>query len=334
MSKRILLLAYSPNWAREFQNMAKTCSEVSVLDTANNLMDSYHQIETLEPEFVLVEDRFSELPEFEMLLALVSAIKSNIIVFSTPDKTKQQLTAKAGSYLGAVSAERALKALKATNEPIQSSDAASVDYQAGGSAHQPILLIGSSTGGIDALTVLLQSFPENCPPTVIVQHTGSSFGEGLAKILDRVCRANVRSFDGKSRIGTGDVILGAGKRRHVEVRKSDGWFVDALESEPVSGHIPSVDQLFRSAVGASKDVVAALLTGMGRDGAEGLLELRKSGARTFAQDKESSVVYGMPRIAWEIGAAEKQVGLKQMTKVLMTACQEVSDKRAYSHESR
>jgi two-component system chemotaxis response regulator CheB len=92
------------------------------------------------------------------------------------------------------------------------------------------------------------------------------------------------------------------------------------EGPPISGHTPSVDALFTSAMPYGKDVVATILTGMGQDGAKGLLELRKAGAATFAQDEKSSVVYGMPRVAWETGAAQKQVSLGRMAGALLQAC--------------
>jgi two-component system chemotaxis response regulator CheB len=117
----------------------------------------------------------------------------------------------------------------------------------------------------------------------------------------------------------GHVYVAAGQRRHMGMTQRKPMKTRLKEGPPISGHMPSVDALFTSAVPYGKDVVAAILTGMGQDGAQGLLELRNAGATTFAQDEKSSVVYGMPRVAWENGGAQKQVSLARMAGALLQA---------------
>lgn len=181
-----------------------------------------------------------------------------------------------------------------------------------------VILIGSSTGGVDALLSILSHFPVRCPPTMIVQHTGLGFGASLAGLLDRQCRASVRLAERRMMLRPGEVIIGAGMKSHLVLEDAEDMRVALRDGPPVSGHTPSVDVLFRSAVPLGKRISAAILTGMGRDGADGLLELRKAGARTIAQDEESSVVWGMPRAAAEIGAAQAVLPLDRIGPALLS----------------
>lgn len=190
-----------------------------------------------------------------------------------------------------------------------------------------IILIGSSTGGVDALLSVLSTFPANCPPTLIVQHTGTGFGESLASLLDRQCAAQVSLASGKHALRPGQVIIGAGTRAHLTLEAGHQLYANIAEGTAVSGHLPSVDVLFRSAVPVASRVKAALLTGMGRDGAEGLKELRDAGAHTIAQDEASSVVYGMPRAAVELGAASISLPLKEIGPNLLSS--QCSKQEAY-----
>lgn len=188
-----------------------------------------------------------------------------------------------------------------------------------GDPQLPIVLIGSSTGGVDALLSILSCFPPDCPPTMIVQHTGAGFGTSLAGLLNRQCKAQVRLADGCRPVTRGEVVIGAGINAHLVLDKSGGLRTRLLEGPPVSGHLPSVDMLFRSATRLGDRVTAVLLTGMGRDGADGMLALRQAGAHTIAQDRASAVVWGMPRAAKENGAAQQILPLDQIGPALVSA---------------
>jgi len=182
---------------------------------------------------------------------------------------------------------------------------------------QKMVLIGSSTGGIDALIKVLSAYPANCPPTVIVQHTGQSFGASLTRLLGARCQAEVvRAQDGVE-LQAGRICLVAGIEGHAELAGSQFDRVKILNGPPVNGHMPSIDRLFHSAVPIAKRIEAAVLTGMGHDGAAGLLALRKAGAGTLVQDEETSVVYGMPRAAWEAGAADRQLPIEDIGQALL-----------------
>ena len=174
-----------------------------------------------------------------------------------------------------------------------------------------LICIGASTGGVDALENVLAHFPADCPPTCIVQHILGGFSGGLARRLDRACAARVVEAEHDMRLDPGTVAIAPGNAAHLLVRRPGTICVIRPDSQ-VSGHRPSVDVLFRSAAESGAQVVAALLTGMGRDGADGLHRIRAAGGRTIAQDEATSIVYGMPRVAAEIGAAEFVLPLPQI----------------------
>jgi two-component system, chemotaxis family, protein-glutamate methylesterase/glutaminase len=176
-----------------------------------------------------------------------------------------------------------------------------------------LVAIGSSTGGVEALLSILQQFPDTCPPTVITQHMPATFTASFAARLDRASGARVTEASDGAVLEPGRVYVAPGGATHLEVVRSAGLRCRLVQGDPVSGHRPSVDVLFNSVANTLGDkAVGVILTGMGRDGAQGLAAMRKAGARTLGQDESSCVVYGMPRAAYEIGAVEKQVSLSSM----------------------
>ncbi len=184
-----------------------------------------------------------------------------------------------------------------------------------------VLGIGSSTGGVEALLAMLSAFPANCPPTVITQHMPKTFTGSFAARLDRTCAPSVAEAEDGAPLRQGQIYLAPGGDRHLEVESAVGGLRCRLRDAPaVSGHRPSVDVLFHSLARAAPHSVGVILTGMGKDGAQGLLAMRQAGARTLAQDEASCVVYGMPRVAFEIGAAEVQVPLSRIGEATLALC--------------
>lgn len=181
-----------------------------------------------------------------------------------------------------------------------------------------LVAIGSSTGGVEALLTVIASFPKDCPPTVITQHMPPSFTPSFAARLDRCTEASVaEAWDGAP-IEPGRIWLAPGGVAHLEVAGTTALRCRLRPSDPVSGHRPSVDVLFASAAAVCGGrAVGAILTGMGGDGAAGLKKMREAGARTLGQDADSCVVYGMPRVAFETGAVERQVSLGRMADAIL-----------------
>jgi two-component system chemotaxis response regulator CheB len=166
-------------------------------------------------------------------------------------------------------------------------------------------VIGASTGGPEALLEVLRTMPEDAPPILIVQHMPDRFTATFARRLDSRLAVRVKEAEDGDLVRHGQVLLAPGTTRHMLLRRDAAGLVVRLEDSPaVMHHRPSVDKLFEScAQFAGRHVVAALLTGMGADGARGLLALRSAGAATIAQDEATSVVYGMPMEAVALGAA-------------------------------
>ncbi len=191
--------------------------------------------------------------------------------------------------------------------------AAPTDFQWNGKH----LLIGSSTGGVDALETVLAGFPANCPPTLITQHMPESFLASFAGRLNGRIAPKLQLAETGLPLQPGHIYLAPGGDTHLTVEPGDPPRCRLATGEKRSGHRPSVDVLFESAVPMAPRVVAALLTGMGRDGAEQMLALRKAGARCLAQDEASCVVFGMPRVALETGAAEAAVPLGNMAREML-----------------
>lgn len=179
------------------------------------------------------------------------------------------------------------------------------------------VLIGSSTGGVEALETVLADFPIDCPPTVITQHMPASFLASFAARLNGSVAPNVRIAMEGERIQQGDVVIAPGEETHLHLSGADGHILRLHHGPKTSGHRPSVDEMMISALPNAKHVVAAILTGMGRDGAQGMKLLRDAGAYCIGQDEQSSVVYGMPRIAMEWGGVHEQQPLKHIAKAIL-----------------
>jgi two-component system chemotaxis response regulator CheB len=180
-----------------------------------------------------------------------------------------------------------------------------------------VIAIGASTGGVEALIAILSQFPPNCPPTVISQHMPATFTKSFASRLNNLCRASVCEATEGAPLGVGQIYLAPGDF-HLEIVGSGGFRCRLNDGPKVNGHRPSVDVMFRSVMRAvGGRAIGVILTGMGRDGAEGLLALHKAGAETLGQDEQSCVVYGMPRIAFEMGAVGRQLPLERIGETLV-----------------
>ena len=160
---------------------------------------------------------------------------------------------------------------------------------------------------------MLQKFPVNCPPTVITQHMPPTFTKSFADRLNRLCAPVVQEATDGARLEIGKIYLAPGGERHLQISNPHAPCCRLVERDPVNGHRPSVDVLFDSVAElAGRNAVGVILTGMGRDGASGLLKMRHAGARTIGQNEKTCVVYGMPRVAFELGAVEHQFPLSSI----------------------
>lgn len=182
-----------------------------------------------------------------------------------------------------------------------------------------LIAIGASTGGTEATLEVLQRLPADMPGIVVTQHMPEGFTKMYAERLNRICKLEVKEAQNGDRVRKGLVLIAPGGPLQMRVEKDlKGFYVSCQPGEKVNGHRPSVDVLFSSvAQKAGRNAVGIIMTGMGRDGANGLLEMRQAGAFTIGQDKESCVVYGMPMVAHDIGGVCVQASCTNISNVLL-----------------
>jgi two-component system chemotaxis response regulator CheB len=308
--------------------------EIEVVGAAGDPFEARGMIKALNPDVVTLDIEMPNMNGIEFLEKIMRLRPMPVVMVSSLTQAGAEMTLRA-LELGAVdcvgkptNATGTAEALAEVADKVKAAARASVRTKADAGPvtarrlnYVPsgdIVAIGSSTGGVEALLSILTQFPETCPPTVITQHMPATFTASFAARLDRASGAKVQEAVDGALLEPGKVYVAPGGATHLEVVRSAGLRCRLVQGDPVSGHRPSVDVLFNSVAQAVGDkAVGAILTGMGRDGAQGLLAMRKAGARTVGQDEQSCVVYGMPRTAFELGAVEKQVTLSSMGQTIL-----------------
>jgi two-component system chemotaxis response regulator CheB len=188
---------------------------------------------------------------------------------------------------------------------------------------EKIIAIGASTGGTEAIREVLCRLPADSPAVVITQHMPPGFTKNFAVRLDSLCKISVKEAEHGERVLPGHAYIAPGGRHLALGRSGANYVVEITDEAPVNRHRPSVEVLFNSvAASAGANAIGVMLTGMGKDGAVAMLELRSKGAFTIAQDESSCVVFGMPREAIAIGAVEETLGLNHIADRLMSKCAE------------
>lgn len=178
---------------------------------------------------------------------------------------------------------------------------------------EPVICIGASTGGTEALREVLEALPATTPGIIIVQHMPEKFTNAFARRLNGICALEIKEAEDGDVVQAGRVLIAPGNRHMLLHRAGSRYTVNVVDGQHVSRHRPSVDVMFRSASqAAGKNAIGIILTGMGDDGARGLLEMRQAGSFTIAQDEESSIVFGMPKEAIQRGGAAKVVALNRV----------------------
>lgn len=188
---------------------------------------------------------------------------------------------------------------------------------------EKVIVVGASTGGTEALRIFLEALPHDAPGTVIVQHMPEHFTAAFAKRLNETCRVSVKEAANDDTVVRGRVLIAPGNRHTLLKRSGARYYVQVKEGPLVCRHRPSVNVLFRAAARyAGKNAVGVIMTGMGDDGAKGLMEMKTAGAYTMAQDEHSCVVYGMPKEAVRMGAVDEVVPLEKIAvKILRKCCE-------------
>ncbi|EJL22110.1 chemotaxis response regulator containing a CheY-like receiver domain and a methylesterase domain [Caulobacter sp. AP07] len=307
--------------------------DIEVVGAAGDPFEARGMIKALNPDVVTLDIEMPNMNGIEFLEKIMRLRPMPVVMVSSLTQAGAEMTLRA-LELGAVDcvakptiATNTADTLNEVAVKVKAAARASVRTKADGAPavrrkdYMPsgdIVAIGSSTGGVEALLSILSLFPETCPPTVITQHMPATFTASFAARLDRASGAKVQEAVDGALLEPGKVYVAPGGATHLEIVRSAGLRCRLTQGDPVSGHRPSVDVLFNSVAQAvGEKAVGAILTGMGRDGAQGLLAMRKAGARTVGQDEQSCVVYGMPRTAFELGAVEKQASLSSMGQTIL-----------------
>lgn len=183
---------------------------------------------------------------------------------------------------------------------------------------EKIVAVGASTGGTEALRILFEGLPMDCPGIVVVQHMPENFTRAFAKRLDSICQPTIKEASNNDSVLRGQVLIAPGNHHMLLKRSGARYYVEIKEGPLVSRHRPSVDVLFRSAARyAGKNAIGVIMTGMGDDGAKGLLEMKEKGAFTIAQDEATSIVFGMPQEAIKLNAADKILPLGKISNTII-----------------
>lgn len=325
---RVLIVDDSPTMRAVIRSALMTDHEIEVVGEAGDAHEARAEIKRLDPDVITLDINMPGMSGLEFLDRLMRLRPMPAVVLSSAG----QEVAKKAIQQGGVEfipkpsmANRGLEGLadalkRAVTSQVGQACATKKTFRPG----KQFVVIGASTGGVEALASLLKGFPSNCPPTVITQHMPAGFTSSFADRLNRICAPEVSEAETGAPLKIGSIYIAPGGDFHVEITGRSSLRCRLVEGALVSGHRPSVDVLFRSAARYGDRGVGVILTGMGKDGAEGLLKMRQAGATTFGQDEKTSLVYGMPRAAHEIGAVRSALPLSEISSALLAAC---SDKK-------
>jgi two-component system, chemotaxis family, protein-glutamate methylesterase/glutaminase len=313
----------------------KSDPEIEVVGTAADPIEARAAIKALNPDVITLDVEMPNMNGLEFLEKIMRLRPMPVVMVSTLTAAGTDVTL-AALEIGAVDAvaKPAVASVDAFHDLIgKVKTAARSHVRARGDtpaaaeaprAYRPdpnhILAIGSSTGGVEALLTVLSGFPVNCPATIITQHMPATFTASFAARLDRVCAPTVTEAVDGAPLKTGHIYLAPGGATHLEVASGMTPRCRLVVSDPVNGHRPSVDVMFESLMRLKRPMTGVILTGMGRDGAKGLLAIRQAGGRTLGQDEATCVVYGMPRAAFELGAVERQLPLHRLSPAILELC--------------
>ncbi|NLY71129.1 MAG: chemotaxis response regulator protein-glutamate methylesterase [Clostridiales bacterium] len=300
---------------------------IEVVGTAVDPYDARDKILSLKPDVMTLDVEMPKMDGIEFLRKLMPQYPLPVVVVSSDgNKVLDALDAGAVDFVAKPSSYKTGKDafLNELIVKIKIASSAKVashkkDYEprvlssVEGDISDMVIAIGASTGGTEAIHSIIKAFPRDMPGILIVQHMPPVFTKLYAERLNNSCALEVKEAEDKDLVKPGRVLIAPGDYHMILKRGPSGLYVKCEKGEKVSGHCPSVDVLFDSVAKVMKNKsIGIILTGMGRDGASGLLNMKKQGAYTIGQDEETSVVYGMPMVAYNIGAVMKQLPLEEI----------------------
>lgn len=309
------------------KSVLRSDKQINVIGEAADAYEARDKIKSLNPDVVLLDINMPKMSGLQFLEKIMTLRPMPVVMLSgsTSKGASDTITAlsigafecvekpMSGDYATGLAGLGEILKLAAKYKPKKNHDEPDVEVKPDTSEFLPdrsLIGIGSSTGGVEALMKVLSSFPPNCPPTVITQHMPKSFLKSFADRLNRSVAPTVQIATDGVVFKQGNVYIAPGGDTHLQIRGRSQFRCHLSTSDPVWGHRPSVDVMFNSmAENVKNRAIGAILTGMGRDGAQGLYSMRQAGARTIGQNESSCVVYGMSKIAKEINAVERELPL-------------------------
>jgi two-component system chemotaxis response regulator CheB len=329
---KVLIVDDSALIRQMLSEMLSSSPDFEVVGVAPDPLVAREKIKRLNPDMITLDIEMPNMDGIEFLRRLMSLRPTRVLMISTLTARNADITLKA-LELGAIDClekpkdmaeeglaafrEALLHAARVVGTARLTNRASAPEPRAAALPHTPgnaIVGVGASTGGVEALITLFTTLPPLMPPVVVVQHMPPKFTASFARRLDSMSALSVREARDGEIIAPGEAVVAPGGQ-HMEIRRTrdDRYLVALSHGDAVCGHCPSVDVMFASlARCAGPNAVGVILTGMGRDGAEGMLAMNRAGAFCIGQDYESSLVYGMPRVAFELGGVHEQSTLTRI----------------------
>lgn len=327
-----------------FTGLLNQTPDIEVVDTAEDPIDAREKIKLHNPHLITLDVEMPKMDGISFLEKIMRLRPMPVIMVSTltqkgADTTLKALELGAIDYLAKPSdfnAYRNLDVLKdeLANKIRNAASANMTSSNRGGDGLKKVVLfnpsiktsgkiiaIAASTGGVEALKEVLIRMPFSCPPIVITQHMPEKFTEAFAKRLNTLTQIEVCEARDGQKLQTGKAYIAPGGKHLTVIKTPTGGILHVSDGELVSGHKPSADVMFKSVANTyGKESIGVILTGMGKDGAEGLKCMAEKGSTNIGQEKESCVVYGMPKAAKDIGATIREYPIEKITEELLKYC--------------
>ena len=327
MTIKVLVTDSSMEICRMLSRIINQQSNMQVVGVANSPFEARALIKKLQPDVLTLSVEFPKMNGLDFLEKIMLLRPMPVVIISKlagKNSVVYQQAKKRGAYacickpnlnqFNRVSPE-ILKKIRSASLQVFEANPTNVNRVLNNKLESDkyIIAIGASTGGTEAITTLLRDMPLDCPGIVITQHMPKGFTASFAVRLASLCAINVCEAKHNELIKPGNAYIAPGDV-HLEVQKKSGLYYTFLsDAEPINLHKPSIDYLFNSMADCVKTTgIGIILTGMGKDGATGLLKMKQSGAKTFAQNEETSVVYGMPKEAMNLGGVNHQLALEDI----------------------
>lgn len=327
---RVLIVDDSMLFRKTLEQGLSQDARIEVIGGAVDPIDAMDKIRSLQPDVVTMDVEMPRMNGIDFIKKLIPIHPIPVVVVSSlPLNVLDALSAGAvdfvkkpavkspndlKNFINELSLKIKIASTAHVRRPVAAVPSPAPLSTLVSRADNIVIAIGASTGGTEAILSVVRDLPATTPGIIVVQHMPPVFTNMYAQRLNRICKMSVKEAANNDRVERGRILIGAGEYHLRLARDARGYYVKSEQGPKVSGHCPSVDVMFDSVASvAGRNAVGVILTGMGQDGANGLLKMRQAGAYTLGQDKESSVVYGMPMVAFQIGGVTRQLPLDKMT---------------------